>query len=31
LTEHVIAEAILGFGSIGPNILLSQYRVEWNY
>jgi hypothetical protein len=31
LTEPELAEAILGFGGIGPNILLSQYRVKWGY
>ena len=29
LTEPEHAEGILGFGSIGPGLLLSQYRVKW--
>jgi len=29
LTEPEHAEAILRFGSIGPNRLLSLYRVKW--
>jgi hypothetical protein len=29
LTELERAEAILGFGSIGPNRLLGQYGVKW--
>jgi hypothetical protein len=31
LKEPELAEAILGFGSIGPNILLSHNWVKWGY
>jgi hypothetical protein len=30
-TEPELAEAILGFGSIGANILLSEYFVKQGY
>jgi len=29
LTEPELVEAIIGFGIIGSNILLTQYRVKW--
>jgi len=31
LTELNIADAIFGFGSVGPNQLLSQYQAKWGF